>query len=442
MLERLDPAELGEDIASVGVRAVAGLPDEGSGAGAPQQLEDLGARVVAMKRRAAHIAVARAGEQRDHAFHPARQPNRHALARPDAARREIRRQHVHDGGQRPIAEAPEAIAQGEFLRRATRVVAHERIDRVVAPVARGIVALDQLGAQQCQDGVGHRFGDHTGQGGRRVKERSCRAGFMVSIAWENTLRSGPPFPPLQGTPMSKLDTLLDELVTANRILAREEVVDSFGHISVRHPDRPDRFFLSRARAPDCIEREDIMEFTLDGNPVDAGGRQPYLERFIHGATYELRPDVQSVVHNHSPSVIPFGVTGTTIRPLLHTCGCMGHEVPIWDSGDKFGDTNMLVSSIEMGRDLARRLGQNRAALLRGHGSVVTAKAIREVVYISVYLEVNARLQIQAMGMGKIKFLTAGEVDQILASTGAVAFDRAWENWCRRAGRPVGAMTGV
>ena len=242
--------------------------------------------------------------------------------------------------------------------------------------------------------------------------------------------------------MSKLDTLLDELVTANRILAREEVVDSFGHISVRHPERPDRFFLSRARAPDCIEREDLMEFGLDGEPVDARGRKPYLERYIHGAAYEAKPDVQAVVHNHSPSVIPFGVTGTKIRPLLHTCGCMGHEVPIWDSGDKFGDTNMLVSSIEMGRDLARRLGQNRAALLRGHGSVVTAKAIREVVYISVYLEVNARLQIQAMGMGKIKFLTAGEVDKILASTGAVAFDRAWENWCRRAGRPVGAMTGV
>src|SRR5258707_2130519 len=112
---------------------------------------------------------------------------------------------------------------------------------------------------------------------------------MVSIAWENPLRSGPPFPPLQGTRMSKLDTLLDELVTANRILAREEVVDSFGHISVRHPDRPDRFFLSRARAPDCIEREDIMEFTLDGNPVEAGRRPPHLARVIHGATHTLRP---------------------------------------------------------------------------------------------------------------------------------------------------------
>ena len=242
--------------------------------------------------------------------------------------------------------------------------------------------------------------------------------------------------------MSKLDTLLDELVTANRILAREEVVDSFGHISVRHPDRPDRFFLSRARAPDCIEREDLMEFTLDGNPVEADGRKPYLERYIHAAVYEAKPDVTTVVHNHSPSVIPFGVTGTKIRPLLHTCGCMGHEVPIWDSGDKFGDTNMLVSDLAMGRDLARGMGDHRAALLRGHGCVVSGRSIREVVYIAVYLELGARLQMQASAMGTIKFLTRGEVDKILSSTGAVAFDRAWENWCRRAGREPGEMSGV
>src|SRR5262249_13163084 len=249
-------------------------------------------------------------------------------------------------------------------------------------------------------------------------------------------------PPPQVPPMSKLDTLLEELVTANRILAREEVVDSFGHVSARHPERPDRFFLSRARAPDCIEREDIMEFTLDGEPVVARGRKPYLERFIHGAAYEAKPDVHAVVHNHSPSVIPFGVTGTKIKPLMHVCAGMGHEVPIWDSGDKFGDTNLLVSSVEMGRDLARCVGAGRTALLRGHGSVVTARSIREVVYIAVYLEMNARLQMQAMSMGPIKFLTGGEVDKILASTGALAFDRAWENWCRRAGRPVGEMTGV
>src|SRR5437588_10881963 len=117
-----------------------------------------------------------------------------------------------------------------------------------------------------------------------------------------------------------LDELIEELVTANRILAREGVVDSFGHISVRHPNDPQRYLLSRARAPDCIEAADIMEFTVDGSPVDARGRKPYLERFIHGAVYELRPDVHSVVHNHSPSVIPFGVTGRRLKPLLHMCG--------------------------------------------------------------------------------------------------------------------------
>jgi ribulose-5-phosphate 4-epimerase/fuculose-1-phosphate aldolase len=149
-----------------------------------------------------------------------------------------------------------------------------------------------------------------------------------------------------------LDLVLEELVTANRILAREEVVDSFGHVSVRHPERPDRFLLSRARAPERIEVEDIMEFTLEGEPVDARGRKPYLERFIHGALYEARPDVQAVVHNHSPSVIPFGVTGTRLKPLLHMCASIGHNVPLWDSHDRFGDTALLVENMEMGRDLA------------------------------------------------------------------------------------------
>ena len=242
--------------------------------------------------------------------------------------------------------------------------------------------------------------------------------------------------------MSELDQPMRDLVIGNRILSHQNVVDAYGHISIRHPSNPEHFLLSRSLAPELVTEADIMEFTLDGEPVDAGGRKPYLERFIHGAVYEAKPDVHAVVHNHSPSVIPYGVTGTKIRPLLHTCACMGHEVPIWDSGDKFGDTNMLVSSIEMGRDLARRVGAGRTALLRGHGSVVTARTIREVVYISVYLELNARLQMQAMAMGTIKFLTDGEVDKILSTTGAVAFDRAWENWCRRAGREPGEMTGV
>jgi HCOMODA/2-hydroxy-3-carboxy-muconic semialdehyde decarboxylase len=236
--------------------------------------------------------------------------------------------------------------------------------------------------------------------------------------------------------MSNLSALFEELVTANRILAREGVVDSFGHVSARHPDNPQRFFLSRARAPDCIEAGDIMEFTLAGEPVDPRGRAPYLERFIHGGAYEARPDVNSVVHNHSPSVIPFGVTDRRLKPLLHMCANIGHEVGIWDSHDKFGDTALLVENVEMGRDLARAIGPRRTILMRGHGATIVAPNVRHAVFISVYLEVNAKLQMQAMAMGDIKFLTDGEVDKVIARTGPYTLNRAWENWCRRAGRPV------
>jgi HCOMODA/2-hydroxy-3-carboxy-muconic semialdehyde decarboxylase len=235
--------------------------------------------------------------------------------------------------------------------------------------------------------------------------------------------------------MPNLDDLIDDLVTANRILAREGVVDSFGHVSVRHPDNPQRYMLSRARAPDCIEAGDIMEFSLDGTPVDARGRRPYLERFIHGAIYEARPEIQSVVHNHSPSVIPFSITNQKLKPVMHICANIGHDIPVWDSQDKFGDTDLLVIDMELGRDLAKSLGDRRTALMRGHGCVVATHDLRLAVYSCVYLELNARLQMQAMPMGDIKFLTRGEVDAVMARTAAYSINRAWENWCRRAGRP-------
>jgi len=170
--------------------------------------------------------------------------------------------------------------------------------------------------------------------------------------------------------------ILDELVTANRILAREGVVDAFGHVSIRHPERPDRFCLSRARAPECIEAEDIMEFAIDGRPIDPGGRKPYAERFIHAAVYEARADVQAVVHNHSPAVIPFGITGTRLRPVMHMCASMGTDVPIWDSRRQFGDTNLLVTAMPMARDLAAALGDRAVALMRGHGCVVAGGSLR------------------------------------------------------------------
>ena len=151
--------------------------------------------------------------------------------------------------------------------------------------------------------------------------------------------------------------------------------------------------------------------------------------------------MHSVVHNHSPSVIPFGVTAQKLKPLLHMCANIGPDVPVWDSHDKFGDTALLVENVDMGRDLARALGARRTILMRGHGATIAASNIRHAVYIAIYLEVNAKLQMQAMAMGDIKFLTPGEVDAVIKRTGPYSINRAWENWCRRAGREVMAMEG-
>lgn len=236
--------------------------------------------------------------------------------------------------------------------------------------------------------------------------------------------------------MSDIKTLLSDLVVASRILAHEGICDAFGHISVRHPDNPERFYLARAVAPELVTLDDIVEFNLDGSAV-SDDRKPFLERFIHGTLMAARPDVRSVVHSHSRGVIPFGVTDTPIRPILHSCGVLGHDVPVWDAGDAFGDTNLLISSNAMGEDFAARLGDGRAALMRGHGSTVVGRSIREAVYTAIYLDVNAQLQGTAMQLGAVKYLTNGEIGLIQSRLGDAkpgeGYDRTWHYWMRRAG---------
>ena len=172
--------------------------------------------------------------------------------------------------------------------------------------------------------------------------------------------------------MSEVQQRLEELVIANHILAHEHVLDGFGHISIRHPERPDRFFLSRSRSPELVTLDDLMEFDLECNPIDQRGRMMYAERPIHGAIYQARPEINAVVHNHAYEVIPFSVTKEKLRPLLHVAGSIGANIPVWDIKSKFGDTHMLVVTMEQGRDLARTLGQGSVALMRGHGCVVAA----------------------------------------------------------------------
>jgi HCOMODA/2-hydroxy-3-carboxy-muconic semialdehyde decarboxylase len=228
--------------------------------------------------------------------------------------------------------------------------------------------------------------------------------------------------------------IMRDLVIANRILGHEGVVDAFGHISVRHPQNPDRYIMSCSRSPGIVTMDDLMEYTLEGEPVDRRDRPMYAERFIHGGVYERRPDVHAVVHNHSHAVIPFGVTGVRLQPMIHVGSTMGTDVPVWDIRRKFGDTTLLVLNMDHARDLAKTLGDGRVALMRGHGCVVGGGTVKEAVMISIYLEINARLQMQAMQMGSPVYLSPGEV--ALAEGrffGDLAIDRAWEYWVIQAG---------
>lgn len=225
-----------------------------------------------------------------------------------------------------------------------------------------------------------------------------------------------------------IEDMLAELVTANHILANEKVVDSFGHISVRNPDNPNHYFLSCSRAPEIVTREDIMEFDLEGNSVDGSTLRPYGERFIHGAIMEARPEVQSVVHNHSLPVIPFGVTGVPLQPIIHTGAAIGRDIPIWDIYDKFGDTDLLVRNMDHGRDLARTLGGGNVVLMRGHGCSVSGPDIKGATLTAVYLQVSASVQLQAMQLGDVRYLTEGETERCTEMFYSdLAVDRAWEN---------------
>src|SRR5258705_7736026 len=237
--------------------------------------------------------------------------------------------------------------------------------------------------------------------------------------------------------MSNLDTVIKDLVIANRILAREDVVDAYGHVSIRNPDNPKYFFLSRSVSPELVERDDIVELGLDGQPVRDEKRALYLERFIHAAIYEARPDVQSVVHAHAEEILPFGIArATPLRPVIHSGSFIGANVPVWDIADKFGDTNLLVTNMDQGRDLAKTMDRNPVALMRGVGFASAARSLIEVVRVSVYLPRNARALMSAKQLGgDITYLKQGEIDARNRGYSPYSNEtwRAWEYWANKCG---------
>jgi HCOMODA/2-hydroxy-3-carboxy-muconic semialdehyde decarboxylase len=227
--------------------------------------------------------------------------------------------------------------------------------------------------------------------------------------------------------------LIEDLVAANRILAQQGVLDGFGHVSVRHDRDPNRFLLARSLAPELVTAADLLEFDLDGVPVDAKGNALYSERFIHSEIYKARPDVKAVVHNHSPAVIPFGVSSVPLRPVSHMAPFIGEKVPVFDIRQAFGITDMLVNDSAKGRELVGVLGNNTAVLMRGHGVSVVGATIPLVVGRSIYLEFNAKLQMQAMSLGgTVTYLDPGEARKMMEAGENRAYDRPWLLWKRNA----------
>src|SRR5438132_1910466 len=259
---------------------------------------------------------------------------------------------------------------------------------------------------------------------------TCGALLVTAAAADLEAARAQPAPASAGPPDPKL---VEDLVAANRILADQSVLDGYGHVSVRHDRDPNRYLMSRSLAPELVTAADVMEYDLDSNPVDARDRPSYLERFIHGEIYKVRPDVRAIVHNHSPSVIPFGVTGVPLRPLYHMSAFLGEGVPVFDLRQAAGgSSDMLVRTPALGRALAGTLGSRTAALMRGHGAVVVGPSLPQAVFRSVYLEMNARLQAQAMALGgPVTYLDPEEAKQAAGAVGSTVL-RPWEPWKKKA----------
>lgn len=239
--------------------------------------------------------------------------------------------------------------------------------------------------------------------------------------------------PASGGPVPR--SVLEDIAAASRILAAQGVVDGFGHVSMRHPDARDRFLMSRALAPALVTPDDIMEFTLDSVACEDKGRSGFLERFIHGQIFKARPDVNSVAHSHSPSVIPFGLIDTPMRAMFHNAAFLNEGVPVFDIFEQFGATDMLVGNNEKGVALAKCLGDHSVCLMRAHGSVAVGPSLPMAVFRAVYTEVNARVQTAAVLMshgGRVAGLNGDEAaaaDVVNQGAGM----RAWDLWRKSVG---------
>jgi ribulose-5-phosphate 4-epimerase/fuculose-1-phosphate aldolase len=226
-----------------------------------------------------------------------------------------------------------------------------------------------------------------------------------------------------------VDRLTEELVLASHILLRHGIVDAFGHVSVRHPHDRSKFLMARRIPPGLVAKTDVREFGLDGELIDPDETPVFLERFIHSEIFAKRPEINAIVHSHSPSIIAFGVVPTArLQPVCHTCGFLKDGAPLFEIREVAGDaTNLLISSRDLGEALADAMGQSNVILMRGHGSTVVGTTLAQSVYRAIYTETNARIQASALQLGHVTFLSPGEAHAVEQGE-HLQVERAWQLW--------------
>lgn len=263
------------------------------------------------------------------------------------------------------------------------------------------------------------------RGGRTLTIAACTLAFPLAATAQTA-------PASAGPPDSKL---IEDLVAAGRILADHGLLDGWGHVSVRHDKESNRYLMSRGLSAELVTAKDIIEFDLDGRPVDTHGLPMsglFTERYIHGEIYKLRPDVMAVVHTHAPSLIAFGDTNVALKPMYHRAAFIAFGIPVFEIREKAGMTDMLIRNMTLGHDLAEALGDHPAILMRGHGAAITAPTLQRVVARTIFLSLNATLQADAMRMGApITYLDIEEARKIEAREGH-GLARTWEGWKKKA----------
>jgi ribulose-5-phosphate 4-epimerase/fuculose-1-phosphate aldolase len=228
--------------------------------------------------------------------------------------------------------------------------------------------------------------------------------------------------------LSASKALVGDVVAASRILAQHEVLDAYGHVSARSDKHPERFIMSRSLAPALVTAADLMELDADSEPLLGDKRKGFLERYIHGEIYRARPEVMAVVHSHSPSVIPFGVTRTKLRPIYHMGSFLWSGAPVFDIRKVRKDNDLLIRDNLLGKALASILGKCNCVLMRGHGMTVIGDSVPEAVFRAIYTEMNARLQLRATQLeGPIEFLS-DEEGRRSTNSNRGTIERPWELW--------------